>query len=122
MEKEKSPASPKPKATAKKAEKAKGRRRGARKSKPVLGEYSGMVVSKLVSKGSKSERQAMQLDTDRGLLTLRRPGRSAFDDQGLADLVGKEIKCVGLRKGRYLYVKDWAFQAPDDDGDSTAEE
>lgn len=69
--------------------------------------YTGVVVNRLVSKGSKSERYALQLETDQGHLTLRRPGTSPFQDEEFGDLEGKRIECVGLRRGSYLYLKDW---------------
>jgi len=69
--------------------------------------YSGVVVNSLVSKGSKSERYALQLETDQGLLTLRRPGTSPFQEEEFGDLEGKRIEVVGLKRGSYLYLKDW---------------
>lgn len=87
---------------------SKMRAKPKKKSKGTqLSKYSGVVVNRLVSKGSKSERYALQLETDQGRLTLRRPGTSPFQDEELGDLEGKRIECVGLKRGSYLYLKDW---------------
>ena len=69
--------------------------------------YRGHVVRHLVSKGSKSERQAVLLATDQGEFTLRRRGGNAFHDPELEQLVGKQIECDGVAAGPTLIISDY---------------
>ena len=64
-----------------KPKKAKGTQNKVPSKRTRFSKYSGVVVNSLVSKGSKSERYALQLETDQGRLTLRRPGTSPFQDE-----------------------------------------
>ena len=57
--------------------------------------FEGTVVSQLTDAGSKSERQAVLLQTDHGLYVLRRKGGNPFHDPDLVKLVGKTIAAEG---------------------------
>lgn len=71
--------------------------------------YSGKVVLAPVSPGSKSDRLAVQLDTGSEKLLLRRPGVSRYRDEALEEMVGKQVSCVGLKRGARLYVRKWSI-------------
>ena len=55
----------------------------------------GQVVRKAFGTGSKSEREAVVLQTDAGAFVLRRQGGLAFGDPELERLVGKRIRATG---------------------------
>jgi hypothetical protein len=69
--------------------------------------FRGKVVSKLTSKGSKSERMAVQLDTGEELYILRRRGGNPFRDEVLEELVGKTIDARGRLRGQTLFLEEW---------------
>ena len=59
--------------------------------------YEGLVVKKRFGAGSKSDREAVILETDDEDLVLRREGGNAFSDSKLDELVGHRIRGVGRR-------------------------
>ena len=63
---------------------------------------TGTVVRGSFGKGSKSEREAIWLDTDGRRLVLRRKGGPAMDDRALEKYVGKRVKCDGFVVGYSL--------------------
>lgn len=69
--------------------------------------FKGKVVTKMTSKGSKSERMAVQLDTEGGLYILRRRGANPFRDEVLEELLGKTIDAKGRLRGRTLFLEEW---------------
>jgi hypothetical protein len=69
--------------------------------------FKGRVISKITSKGSKSERVAVQLDTGEALYILRRPGANPFRDEVLDELVGKTIDARGRLRGHTLFLEEW---------------
>ena len=69
--------------------------------------YSGIVKRRAFAKGSKSEHDAIHIQTDSDLLRLRRRGGPAMDDKVLEQLVGKKIVCSGRRRGGTLLITDW---------------
>lgn len=73
----------------------------------VKREYIGQVVLSLFGKGSKSEREAVMLDTGKERFVLRREGGNAFQDDVLLHLVGKRIKARGEVVGYTLLMEDW---------------
>lgn len=84
------------------------RKKTPRSSRPKgFREYSGKVVLEPVYRGSKSERMAVKLDTGDEKLLLRRAGVRSYRDTELEDLVGKNIKCRGLKRQDRLYLKDF---------------
>ncbi len=58
-------------------------------------ELQGKVILKKFSPGSKSEHEAVYLDTGGKSYRLKRRGGNPFYDAALHDLVGKEIKAEG---------------------------
>jgi hypothetical protein len=57
---------------------------------------AGTVLRGPYGTGSKSERQAIWLETAEGKLVLRRKVGPAFDDRTLEKYVGKRVSCGGL--------------------------
>lgn len=70
-------------------------------------ELSGEVTKHLASKGSKSERQGVFLETDQGTYLLRRQGGNPFSDPQLNELVGKRIHCKGILTEHALIMSEW---------------
>lgn len=66
---------------------------------------TGTVVRGTFGKGSKSEREAIWLDTDGRRLVLRRKGGPSFDDHSLEQYVGKRGKCDGFVVGYSLLAE-----------------
>jgi hypothetical protein len=68
----------------------------------------GKVVQETVSRGSKSERQAIILhSTDGKEYVLRRQGGPAFVDPGLESLIGHSIKADGLVVDQLFVLRNW---------------
>lgn len=70
--------------------------------------YQGEVVLMPTGRGSKSEREVVQLVTKAGEFILRRRGGNPFRDQVLEALVGKKIEALGRLKGRTLFLEEWS--------------
>lgn len=70
-------------------------------------EIEGRVEKHLTSRGSKSERQAVFLETKDGSYVLRRRGGHPFVDEVLDDLVGKTIRCKGTLTNHTLIMSEW---------------
>ncbi len=70
---------------------------------------TGIVIRKLVARGSKSEREAVVLQTsDNGEYILRRSGGNAFSDPDLDKLVGSSITADGqVVAGQTFIMKSW---------------
>lgn len=77
-----------------------------RRRPPAAKEYSGKVILEQVYPGSKSERMAVKLDTGEEKFLLRRPGIRSYKDEKLEALVGKKVKCHGVKRGSRLYLMD----------------
>jgi hypothetical protein len=71
-------------------------------------ERCGIVTQAVVSPGSKSERQAVVLDTDDQRYVLRRPDGNPFKDTVLDSLVGKRLRAVGDVHGSNFILTDWS--------------
>ena len=69
--------------------------------------FEGRVVRRRVSRGSKSDREAVVLDTGDGAYVLRRFGGNAFSDPVLDELVGRRIRGTGQLAGQTLLLHDW---------------
>ena len=76
--------------------------------------YEGLVVKKLVAEGSKSEHEAVVLETSGRDLILRRQGGNAFKDDVLSALVGKHIRGAGRLVGSTLILSEWKVTGPGD--------
>ncbi len=71
-------------------------------------DYIGKVTKKSFARGSKSEHDAVFLETGQGQYVLRRVGGNPFRDPQLEQLVGKTIRCRGEAKGYTLVITDWS--------------
>ncbi len=70
-------------------------------------------MKKRFGAGSKSDREAVILETDDEDLVLRREGGNAFSDSKLDELVGHRIRGVGRRTGYTLILTSWdAVETP----------
>lgn len=74
--------------------------------------FEGHVVRKRVAAGSKSDHDAVMLDTGDEQLVLRRHGGNAFSDTVLDDLVGHRIRGTGQRVGYTLILREWVDLDP----------
>ena len=70
-------------------------------------ELTGSVVVRRFAEGSKSEHNAVCLETFEGTFVLRRVGGNPFNDEVLHDLVGKKITSHGRIKGPYFMMTDF---------------
>jgi hypothetical protein len=65
----------------------------------------GTVVRAPFGTGSKSQRQAVWLETSERRLVLRRKDGPTFDDPALDRYVGKRVKCDGFVVGYMLLAE-----------------
>jgi hypothetical protein len=70
-------------------------------------ELMGLVIKASFAQGSKSEREAVMLDTGDKRYVLRREGGNAFFDPVLQQLVGKRIRARGSLTGYTFLMLDW---------------
>ena len=71
--------------------------------------YQGRVVRKPVSRGSKSEHEAIVLVTPDGQeYKLRRQEGNPFRDPELDALEGKRIECEGILRNGQLIMTRWS--------------
>lgn len=66
--------------------------------------YRGRVVRVPFATGSKSEHEAVILETDRGTWALRRVGANPFVDDDLATHVGRAVTVEGRLHRGVLFV------------------
>ena len=66
---------------------------------------TGAVVRGHFGSGSKSEREAVWLETAKGRFVLRRKEGPTFDDRALEKYVGKRVKCDGFIVGYTLLAE-----------------
>ncbi|NGZ10675.1 MAG: hypothetical protein CV088_15030 [Nitrospira sp. LK70] len=71
---------------------------------PVKG-VRGRVARGLYAQGSKSEREAVFLETDKGRYVLRRKTGPVFGDVELEQYVGREVICDGFMVGATLLAE-----------------
>ena len=69
-------------------------------------ELTGKVIQKKFAEGSKSEHNAVYLETPEGSYQLRRLGGNPFSDPELNKLVGKKINATGIIKGVLFIAKN----------------
>lgn len=72
-----------------------------------MAEFVGKVTKKLFGKGSKSEHEAIYLETGKKQYVLRRQGGNPFYDPDLQELVGKTILCKGFAEDYVLTISEW---------------
>lgn len=73
-------------------------------------QFHGLVAKQQVARGSKSEHEAVVLQTAEGPLKLRRVGGNAFSDAVLNQLVGQEISCEGQIHSGQLLITNWQVE------------
>lgn len=67
--------------------------------------YEGNIIRRRVGAGSKSDHEAVCLDTGTEVFKITRVGGNPFSDPELDRLVGSRIRCEGtLLKGNQLRV------------------
>jgi hypothetical protein len=73
-----------------------------------MAEIRGRVIRKPYAVGSKSEHEAVMLQTETdGDVLLRRVGGNAFHDEVLEGLVGRELQFQGELRGNTFFIRDW---------------
>ncbi|MGY8662422.1 hypothetical protein Q3C01_08645 [Bradyrhizobium sp. UFLA05-109] len=70
-------------------------------------QFVGKVTKGPFAAGSKSERNAIRLETAEGSYVLRREGGNPLHDPALEDLVGKSIECQGETHDYTLTMRYW---------------
>ncbi|MGY8684734.1 hypothetical protein Q2941_44340 [Bradyrhizobium sp. UFLA05-153] len=70
-------------------------------------QFVGKVTKRRFAAGSKSERDAVRLETAEGSYVLRREGGNPLYDSALEDLVGKTIECQGETHDYTLTMRNW---------------
>lgn len=72
-------------------------------------QFAGRVVKRRVARGSKSEREAVCLDTGGKRYILRRKDGNPFHDEELEKLVGKQISADGsVIGGGVFLISEWS--------------
>jgi hypothetical protein len=72
-----------------------------------MSEFTGRVEKKPRAEGSKSEREAVVLVTEKAEYVLRRQGGNPFADAELDKLVGRRIHCRGLLRDYTFIMDSW---------------
>jgi hypothetical protein len=71
-------------------------------------ELDGQVVKKPFAIGTKSEHEAIYLETAEGNFVLRRPDANPFEMDGdLESLVGKRVRCSGFASRGTFFVSHY---------------
>jgi hypothetical protein len=71
-----------------------------------VSDLTGVVTRGSLGKGSKSEQDAVWIETPEGRFVLRRKGGPSFGDRSLDKYVGKRVKCAGFIVGHSLLAED----------------
>jgi len=66
--------------------------------------FSGIIIKEKTASGSKSEHNAIFLQTTEKAYQLRRPGANAFADPELQKWVGKKVIITGIIYGALLMI------------------
>jgi len=72
-----------------------------------MAEFRGQVVKRPFAVGSKSEREAVFLETKSDRYLLRQMGKNPYRDPELEKLVGKTIKAEGEIDDYMLFLSGW---------------
>ena len=79
-----------------------------------MAEILGRVSKAPFAVGSKSEHDAVFVESDQGRYVLRREGGNPFFDPELEKLVGKTVRCQGTIAGTTFIMSDWSeIDSPD---------
>lgn len=76
------------------------------KTSHQLTEVTGEVIIRPIAEGSKSERNAVFIQSAAGTFLLRRQGGNPFHDDALEKLAGKQIKVQGLLDKNLLLARE----------------
>lgn len=76
-------------------------------------EFVGKVTKQLFGAGSKSEHDAIMLETNEGAFVLRRMGGNPFSDPQVDQLLGKTIRCQAEKSDYTLTMSDWTVLKDD---------
>lgn len=79
-------------------------------------ELSGKVILKTFGEGSKSEHEAVYLETANGSYVLRRQGANPFNDPFLFKLEGKKITAMGVLNKYVFLAREIKVSDPASDG------
>lgn len=71
-----------------------------------MSKFIGKVTKKRFGKGSKSEYDAIWLETEKDRYVLRRQGGNPFHDPELDKWVGKMVQCTGVVDDYTLTISD----------------
>jgi hypothetical protein len=80
--------------------------KAGKKNKSDLVIITGILEYKSFGKGSKSEQEALGIDTEDGWFKLKRMGGNPFHDPELEKLAGKKIKATGTKDGYQFIATD----------------
>jgi hypothetical protein len=69
-------------------------------------ELTGKVVVRKFAKGSKSEHDAVYIESDKGDFVLRRVGGNPFHDPKLHELKGKNVTARGVIDNYVFFAKE----------------
>ena len=69
-------------------------------------ELNGKVVKGKFAKGSKSEHNAVYLETESGSFVLRRKGGNPFNDPELQKLIGEKISATGILTNSFFIASN----------------
>jgi hypothetical protein len=67
-------------------------------------ELTGKVILQIFGEGSKSEHDAVYIDTGREKYRLRRKGGNPFHDSALNELVGKRVRIKGNLTSHFFII------------------
>lgn len=79
-------------------------------------ELTGKVILKTFGEGSKSEHEAIYLETANGSYVLRRQGGNPFNDPVLFKLEGKKITARGILNKYVFLAREIKVSDPASDG------
>ena len=79
--------------------------KNAKKKKSSIA-LTGKVVTKKFGEGSKSEHDALYLETDQGSYVLRKMGGNPFQDNSFHGLEGKEVTATGTIDNYIFFATD----------------
>ncbi len=69
--------------------------------------FEGRVLLRPEATGTKSEHDAIVLETRQGTFLLRRVGGSAYRDPELVKLINRQISCLGALHQGTLILTSW---------------
>lgn len=74
--------------------------------------FRGRVRRSRYATGTKSQQNAVLIETPQGTFRLRRAGGTSFSDRDLDDLVGHDIVCEGQLHRDTVLMTEWSPADP----------